>query len=173
VTLPADIIAELTERGQTVATAESLTAGMVCVRLTEVPGASAVVRGGLVVYATDLKASLAGVDEKLLKRHGAVHPEVASQLARGARVRCGADWGLGLTGLAGPGEQDGVEAGTVHIGLAAGANVTGGDVTGDETIVVRSFRFKGDRARVREASTAAALDLLREHLGLPVRSLLA
>src|SRR5215217_472277 len=107
--IPTDIIAELTKRGQTVATAESLTAGLVCVRLTDVPGSSAVVRGGLVVYATELKASLAGVDAELLKKYGPVHPEVALQLAEGARRRCGADWGLGLTGVAGPDGQNGVE----------------------------------------------------------------
>lgn len=89
------VLAELVSRRQTVATAESLTAGLVCATLTEVSGASAVVRGGLVVYATDLKAALADVDPDLLARHGAVHPEVAAQLAEGGRGRCGADWGSG------------------------------------------------------------------------------
>ncbi|MCC5698600.1 CinA family protein, partial [Klebsiella pneumoniae] len=114
----ADVLEQLRQRGQTVATAESLTAGLLCAVLTEVPGASAVVRGGLVVYATDLKAGLAGVDRQLLAERGAVDPEVARQLAAGARERCGADWGVGLTGVAGPDPQDGVAPGTVHIGIA-------------------------------------------------------
>ncbi|WAL63688.1 CinA family protein [Amycolatopsis cynarae] len=148
------LIARLTERGETVATAESLTAGLVCATLTEVPGASAVVRGGLVVYATDLKAKLAGVDEALLAEHGAVHPEVAAQLAAGARERCGADWGLGLTGVAGPDPQDGVTPGTVHIALAGAGSCR-----------VRTHRFEGGRASVRTNSVRAALELLGAALG--------
>lgn len=149
----AEVISALVERGETVATAESLTAGLVCVTLTEVPGASKAVRGGLVVYATELKARLAGVDPRLLAEHGAVHPEVAAQLAEGARERCGADWGLGLTGVAGPDSQDGVEPGTVHIGLA-----------GPGVREVRTHRFEGDRAAVRTSSVRAALELLRQSL---------
>ncbi|WP_020674366.1 nicotinamide-nucleotide amidohydrolase family protein [Amycolatopsis nigrescens] len=147
------VVSALTRLAQTVATAESLTAGLVCATLTTVPGASAVVRGGLVVYATELKTALAGVDPALLAEHGAVHPEVAAQLAEGARDRCGADWGLGLTGVAGPAGQDGVAPGTVHIGLA-GAGVR----------TVRTSTFSGDRPAVRAASVIAALDLLGEHL---------
>ncbi|SFK85365.1 CinA family protein [Amycolatopsis sacchari] len=151
--LARQLIADLTARGETVATAESLTAGLVCVTLTEVPGASAVVRGGLVVYATELKARLAGVDTRLLAEHGAVHPEVAAQLAEGARDRCGATWGLGLTGVAGPDPQDGVVPGTVHIGLA-----------GPGVRDVRTHWFEGDRALVRTESVRAALLLLGEQL---------
>ncbi|WP_328451643.1 CinA family protein [Amycolatopsis sp. NBC_00438] len=112
------LVAALKARGETVAAAESLTAGLVCATLARVPGASAVLRGGLVVYATELKTRLAGVDPELLAEHGAVFPEVAAQLAVGARERCGATWGLGLTGVAGPAAQDGVAPGTVHLGLA-------------------------------------------------------
>jgi nicotinamide-nucleotide amidase len=143
------VIAGLIDRGETVATAESLTAGLVCATLTEVPGASAVVRGGLVVYATDLKIRLARVDPALLAESGAVDPEVAAQLAEGAREVCGADWGLGLTGVAGPDPQDGVAPGTVHIGLA-GAGIR----------EVRTQWFDGDRASVRTNSVRAALALL-------------
>ncbi|MBK1788607.1 CinA family protein [Prauserella cavernicola] len=149
----ARLVAELVRRGQTVATAESLTAGLVCAVLTEVPGSSAVVRGGLVVYATDLKESLAGVDGALLAEHGAVHPEVAAQLAEGARTRCGADWGLGLTGVAGPDPQDGVAVGTVFVAVAgAGVRTT------------RTLRIDGDREAVRRASVTGALGLLGEQL---------
>jgi nicotinamide-nucleotide amidase len=144
-----DVVRALKARGETVATAESLTAGLVAAEITTVPGASAVLRGGLVVYATDLKATLAGVDAALLAAHGAVHPEVARQLAEGARTRCGATWGLGLTGVAGPDPQDGVDAGTVHIGLS-----------GPSGSAVETITVGGDRHEVRSASVIAALDLL-------------
>lgn len=147
------VISALAGQGATVATAESLTAGLLCAELTEIPGASEVVRGGLVVYATELKVSLAGVDAALLQRHGPVHPEVAAALAEGARVRCGATWGVGLTGVAGPASQDGVAAGTVHIGLA-GARVR-------ET---RTVQLPGERADVRQGTVRAALELLTEQL---------
>ncbi|RSM83986.1 damage-inducible protein [Kibdelosporangium aridum] len=145
------MIASLKDRGETVATAESLTAGLVTAALTTVPGSSAVVRGGFVVYATDLKWGLAGVDPELLAARGAVDPEVAVQLATGARDRCGATWGIGLTGVAGPDPQDGVAPGTVHLGVAGptGANVA--------TITVA-----GDRHEVRAASVRKAVDLLVE-----------
>ncbi|MBB5805188.1 nicotinamide-nucleotide amidase [Saccharothrix ecbatanensis] len=152
-----DVVRALLARGETVATAESLTAGMVTVELTSVPGSSAVVRGGLVVYATDLKQALAGVDAALLAEHGAVHPEVARQLAEGARERCGATWGLGLTGVAGPDPQDGVAPGTVHIGLSGSSGSS-----------VESLTLGGDRGQVRRRSAMAALDLLLAHLKIPV-----
>lgn len=149
----AELIVALRERNQTVATAESLTAGLVCATLTAVPGASAVVRGGLIVYATELKAALAGVDQALLAEHGAVHPEVARQLAQGARTRCVATWGLGLTGVAGPDPQDGVLPGTVHIGLA-----------GPQGCEVNTVHLSGDRAAIRRESVRAGLDLLKQAL---------
>lgn len=152
--LAEEVVAALTTRGQTVATAESITAGGVCVMLTTVPGSSAVLRGGLVVYATDLKVALAGVDEDLLSEHGPVHPEVARQLADGARSTCGADWGLGITGVAGPGPADGVSAGTVHVGLAGPGGVR----------TCRSLTSERDRAGVRADAVRAALELVREHL---------
>ncbi|NUT46535.1 MAG: CinA family protein [Saccharothrix sp.] len=153
----ADVVRALRDRGETIATAESLTAGLVTAELTTVPGSSAVVRGGLVVYATDLKHSLAGVDAALLAEHGAVHPEVARQLAEGARERCGATWGLGLTGVAGPDPQDGVAPGTVHIGLS-----------GPSGSFVHTLTLGGDRHEVRKDSTTAALDLLRDRLKIRV-----
>lgn len=149
----AALIGALTARGETVAAAESLTAGLVCATLARVPGASAALRGGLVVYATELKTALAGVDPGLLAAHGAVHPEVAAQLAEGARDRCGATWGLGLTGVAGPSAQDGVDPGTVHVGLA-----------GPGTRTVRTLGLTGDRDLIRTESVLAAFALLGEHL---------
>ncbi|MFD9894361.1 CinA family protein [Amycolatopsis sp. NPDC059027] len=149
----AELVTSLIERGETVATAESLTAGLVCATLTGVPGSSAVVRGGLIVYATDLKAELAGVDRALLAEHGAVHPEVAAQLAEGARDRCGATWGLGLTGVAGPASQDGVAPGTVYVALA-----------GRGTRTVRTLGLDGGRERIRTEAVRAVFALLGEHL---------
>jgi nicotinamide-nucleotide amidase len=147
------LVAALIARGETIAAAESLTAGLVCATLAQVPGASAVLRGGLVVYATDLKIRLAGVDPELLADHGAVHPEVAAQLAAGARERCGATWGLGLTGVAGPAAQDGAAPGTVHVGL-----------DGPGTRTVRTLDLSGDRDMIRTESVRAAFALLGEHL---------
>src|SRR3954447_22237457 len=92
----------LLDRAETVAAAESLTAGLFCATLASVPGASATLRGGVVVYATDLKRALAGVPADVLAAHGPVSPETAAALADGVRGRCGATWGIGLTGVAGP-----------------------------------------------------------------------
>lgn len=152
-TEPESVVRLLIERGETVATAESLTAGLVTATLTTVPGSSAVVRGGLVVYATDLKASLADVPADLLAEHGAVHPDVAAALAEGARRACGADWGVGLTGVAGPDPQDGVPPGRVYLG-----------VSGPPGTSVTCLDLPGGRHAVRTASVAAALDALRSAL---------
>lgn len=149
----AAVLAMLRETGQTVATAESLTGGAVSAALTEVAGASAVVRGGLVVYATDLKTTLAGVRAEVLAEHGAVHPEVAAALAMGARERCAADLGLGLTGVAGPDSQDGADPGTVYLALA-----------GPGEISFRKLHLDGDRYTVRAAAVRAAVNLLRLHV---------
>src|SRR3954454_10565909 len=108
----------LLDRGHTVAAAESLTAGLFCATLASVPGASATLRGGVVVYATELKAVLAGVPAALLAEHGPVSPETAAALAEGIRVRCGATWGVGLTGVAGPDPVDGHGPGRVYLGLS-------------------------------------------------------
>jgi nicotinamide-nucleotide amidase len=142
----------LVARGETVATAESLTAGLVGAALTSTPGSSATYRGGVIVYATDLKATLAGVSSALLDARGAVDVEVAAALATGARDRLGATWGLGLTGVAGPDPQDGVVAGTVFIGLAGPA----------EPPKVASLLLPGDRDAVRSGAVDAALTLLRD-----------
>jgi nicotinamide-nucleotide amidase len=145
-----ELVGALKTRGETVATAESLTGGLVAAVLTSVPGSSAVVRGGLVVYATPLKHELAGVSSELLASYGPVHPDVAAQLADGARTVCGATWGIGLTGVAGPDPQDGIEPGVVHIGVSG--------PTGAE---VRTIGYDGNRHQVRAAAVATALDLLR------------
>lgn len=111
-------LAALSARRETLAVAESLTGGLLAATLVDVPGASDVFRGGLIVYATDLKATLAGVDPALLAARGPVDPDVAVALAEGARQRCGAQWGIATTGVAGPAAQDGAPVGTVFLGLA-------------------------------------------------------
>ena len=147
------IVARLTAAGQTVAVAESLTAGLVGAALTEVAGSSAVFRGGLLVYATDLKASRAGVPQAVLDEHGAVSARTAEALAEGVRVRLGATYGLALTGVAGPDPQEGHPPGTLHIAVA-----------GPDRTVSRSLRLPGERARVRLLAVTAGLDLLRRQL---------
>lgn len=138
----------LRSRGWTLATAESLTAGLLAATVAEVPGASAVLRGGLIVYATDLKHELAGVPTDTLARHGAVSAETAQALAAGAAERCGAAVGVGLTGVAGPDRQEGNPAGTVHLGLCA---------PGLEPCSV-PLLLDGDRDRIRRAAVDAALE---------------
>ncbi len=152
-----DVLRLLGERGETLGVAESLTGGLLAATVVDVPGASRSFRGGLVVYATDLKARLAGVPEPLLAAHGPVHPDVAAALAAGARERCLADWGLATTGVAGPDPQDGVPPGTVYLGLAGPHGVA----------TVRRLELAGDRPAIRRAAVTAALDMLAEALGNP------
>lgn len=148
------LLAALRGRGWTVGTAESLTGGLVVARLVDVPGASRVVRGGVVAYATDAKASVLGVDADLLAAHGAVHPDVARQLAERARVVLGADVGLGTTGVAGPDPQDGISPGTVHIAVATPTGT-----------VVRTLALVGDRATIRAATCDAVLRAALSQVG--------
>jgi nicotinamide-nucleotide amidase len=151
----AGVVRALLARGETVATAESLTGGLVAATLVEIPGVSAVFRGGLVVYATDLKHALAGVPETLLTERGAVDPDVALALAAGARERCAADWGLATTGVAGPDPQDGKPAGLVYVAASSA----------DHRAVTRLQLVGATRRQVRRASVAAALGQLLEQLG--------
>lgn len=141
--------AALLARGETLAVAESLTGGAVGAALTAVPGASATLRGAVVAYATDLKTALLGVDPTLLARTGAVHPDVAAQMAVGVRERLGATYGLATTGVAGPDPQDGRPPGEVHVAVAGPAGVER-----------RALVVGGDRGAVRAAAVAAALRLL-------------
>lgn len=152
-TLPAVVVRRLAAAGATVAVAESLTAGLLGASITEVAGSSAVFRGGLQVYATDLKASLAGVDPQVLAEHGAVSEQTALALAAGVRERLGADYGVALTGVAGPDGQQGHPPGTVHVAVA-----------GPDGVVHRERRLPGDRQRVRLLAVTSALDLLRRQL---------
>jgi nicotinamide-nucleotide amidase len=148
-----DVVAMLKRRGETLACAESLTGGLVCAAVTDVPGASAVLRGGVVSYSTDVKASVLGVDHHLLERVGAVDAGVARQMARSACRVLGSDWGVATTGVAGPDPQDGAAVGTVYVAVAG----PGGSK-------VHEHHFDGDRPAIRAAAVRAALDLLRDAL---------
>jgi nicotinamide-nucleotide amidase len=141
--------ARLRAAGATVAVAESLTGGLLCAALTTTAGASATMRGGLVVYGTDLKAQLAGVSSELLAERGAVDPDVARELAVGARTRLGATYGLGVTGVAGPDPQDGKPVGTVWAALA-----------GPGFAEVSRVEVSGDREAIRQGAVEACLRLL-------------
>ena len=149
-----DLVARLTAAGQTVAVAESLTGGLVAAALTEVPGASIVVRGGVLAYATDLKAQVLGVDPLLLARVGPVDPHVAEQMARGVRSLMGATYGVSTTGVAGPDQVDGKAVGTVYVG-----------VSGPVADRVKALRLSGDRGEIRTQSVLAVLGLLSESVG--------
>jgi nicotinamide-nucleotide amidase len=135
--------------GQTVGTAESLTGGLVAAALTTVPGASAVVRGGIVAYAADLKSSLLSVPADLIDRFGTVHPDIALAMASGARTRLGATVGVATTGVAGPDPADGQPVGTVHIAVSTPARA-----------VHEALVLSGDRAEIRRSTVDHLLDLL-------------
>lgn len=146
----ASLLAELQRRGETLAAAESITGGLLSATIVNVPGASKVFRGALIVYATDLKHTLAGVDASLLAERGPVDPDVALALARGAASRCAATWGLATTGVAGPEPQDGVPVGTVFVSVWGPVEA------------VRRLTLTGDRTEIRAATVGAALALLQE-----------
>ncbi|MCW2684702.1 MAG: Competence/damage-inducible protein cinA [Blastococcus sp.] len=143
----------LLDRGETVAAAESLTAGLFCATMATVPGASATLRGGVIVYATDLKVALAGVPADLLSGHGPVSSETAAALAEGVRVACTSSWGIGLTGVAGPDSVDGHGPGRVYLGTSDGRRTD-----------VVELDLPGDRAAVRGGAVAAAVDALLARL---------
>ena len=148
----AQLIAELTRRGLTIAVAESLTGGALTAELIRIPGASVVVNGGVVAYQTVLKHTVLGVDRALLDEHGPVHPQVAAQMAAGVRACLAvdgrpADIGVATTGVAGPDSQGGQVPGTVFLGLSR---------RGEASVV--PLRLHGDRAAIRAASVAAAIE---------------
>jgi nicotinamide-nucleotide amidase len=154
----AAVVAALTARGETVAVAESLTGGLVVSELVGVPGASAVVRGGVVAYATPVKATVLGVDADLLAERGAVDPEVARQMAAGVRIALAVDgvpatWGISTTGVAGPDPQDGKPVGTVFIGIASA-----------QSAAAVELHLDGDRGAIRSAVVSELLARLRSRL---------
>lgn len=153
------IIATLIERGYSIAVAESLTGGLLVAELIATPGASAVVLGGVVAYNTQLKHTVLGVDATLLAEHGAVHADVAAQMATGVRaalaVAAGpAHIGISTTGVAGPDLQDGQAVGTVFLGFAIG-----------DEVHTKQLALSGSRARIRSAAVFESLSELSRILG--------
>lgn len=147
------VVAALRAAGETVAAAESVTGGLVTGALVSVPGASVVVRGGVVAYATDLKTTLLGVARSLLDERGAVDPDVAAAMAVGVRDRLAATYGLATTGVAGPDPADGQPVGTVYVAVAGGGGT-----------VVRRFHLDGRRPEIRQRAVSDCLTLLLDRL---------
>jgi len=142
------VLEALEAQGRTLAVAESLTGGSVCAALVAVPGASRVVRGAVVAYATELKRTLLGVDDRLLTLDGAVHPDVARAMAEGVRSALGADVGLATTGVAGPDPVEGQPVGTVFVAVASARGTR-----------VTELALSGSRDQVRASAVTALLDL--------------
>ncbi len=156
-----DIVARVVmENRATIAVAESCTGGLLAERLTNLPGSSAYFLGGIVCYSNDLKTRLVGVPAEMIEAKGAVSSEVALALASGIRNLTGATLGIGITGIAGPGGgTPDKPVGLVHIGIA--------DEHGPRE---KSFRFPGDRERIRFFATQNALDAVRRHFLFPQRA---
>ena len=153
-TVDEQVFGLLRDSARTIAVAESCTGGLLCARLTDRPGSSEVVRGGLVVYSDAAKVALAGVDPDVIARAGAVSEQVAIALADGARMALEADVGVGITGIAGPGgATEGKPVGLVWLA-----------VSHDGHRLVRSVTLPGGRADVRDRSTTVALHLVRRLL---------
>lgn len=153
-TAAVEAVEALRAAGATVATAESLTGGLVCATLVSVPGASDVVRGGVVAYAPEVKTTMLGVDAVLIAERGTVDADVAAAMARGAAERLGATYGLATTGVAGPDASEGKPPGTVHIAVA-----------GPDGVQTRLLALAGDRDAIRSGTVAALLSLLVATLG--------
>jgi nicotinamide-nucleotide amidase len=152
--MEATLVRMLTERAKTLALAESCTGGMIAHRLTNVPGASAVLKCGLVTYSNEAKRDFLGVSVAALEEHGAVSDVVARQMAQGARQMCRADYALSVTGIAGPGGgSEAKPVGTVYVALAD-----------EKATVVERYFNPFDRETFKWVTSQQALDLLRRAL---------
>lgn len=152
-TIAQTAIEMLTREGLIVATCESLTGGLICATLVDVPGASKVVRGGLITYQTDTKTLLAGVDAGLIGECGVVSAEVARAMAEGARQRLGVDIAVSATGMASPGGDDEPPAGTVFVGISSAKGVR-----------AIPLHLSGDRQEVRQQTVEAAIRAITEEI---------
>lgn len=148
------LVAALTGARQRFATAESLTGGLIGAAVTAVPGASAVYCGGVISYATELKATLAGVPNVVLAEWGPVAEATASAMAAGVRARTGADWAIAVTGVAGPDPQDGHQPGEVWIGIARP----------DGSAMASRIDLAGSRDEIRARTVNAALRQLLDQV---------
>nr|WP_281496873.1 nicotinamide-nucleotide amidohydrolase family protein [Ornithinimicrobium sp. F0845] len=149
-------VEELRRAGASIATAESLTGGLVCAALTSVPGASSVVFGGIASYSSDLKIRVLGVPADVIAEHGTVAEQTALHMADGARRVAGADVGVATTGVAGPDPTEGKPVGEVFVA-----------VTRESVRLVRVFTFHGSREQVRRQAVESALELVIEALSGP------
>jgi nicotinamide-nucleotide amidase len=149
------VVTTLADRGLTLATAESLTAGLVCADLADIPGCSQVLRGGIVAYDVEVKAAVLGLDGAVLAR-GVVSRPVAEAMAQAARLRLGADVGVATTGVAGPEPHGGEPVGSVWIAVAV-----------DGRVRSEHLSLDGDRAAIRCQTVAACWDLVLAVLGVP------
>lgn len=154
--LAAGCLAQVRATGSTLATAESLTAGMVASTLADIPGASDVLLGGIAAYASDVKVRVLGVDAGLVATYGVVSAECAAAMARRAVDLFGATWAVSTTGVAGPDRQEGRAVGTVFVAVA-----------GPGVDAVRELRLGGLRAQIRAASVVEALTLLSASIPTP------
>ena len=152
-TLASALQAELFQRSQMLATAESLTGGRLGDVLSAAPGASDTYLGGVISYATEVKHSVLGVSEATIEEHGVVSGECAEEMAAGVRKLVGADWAVSTTGVAGPTKQEGKPVGLVFIGVA-----------GPSGVLSRRFDFDGERAEIREKVVRTAIDLVLERV---------
>lgn len=152
-TLAAGLVERLAHAGRTLSVAESLTGGLLADTIVSIPGASAVFRGGVVAYATDVKHRVLGVPAALLEAKTAVDPEVANAMAAGVMRLVGSDVAIATTGVAGPDPVGDQPVGMVFIAVVEQG-------TGVE--IVRGMRFDGDRQSIREQSVSAALSILAE-----------
>ncbi len=144
-----EAVALLQARGLTVGTCESLTGGMICSTLVDVPGASKVVRGGLITYQTDMKTLLADVDAALIADKGVVSGEVARAMAAGARARLGVDVAVSATGMASPGDENDPPAGTVYVGLAS-----------EKGVRAIALHLTGSRQEIRHQTVEQAIQAI-------------
>jgi nicotinamide-nucleotide amidase len=148
------IVQQLSERGQSLAIAESCTGGWIAHRITEIPGASRILRGSLVAYQAGIKTLELGISNDFLSAHGVVSEATAKAMAQEIRQKWGADFGLATTGYLGPGGGDSfAPVGTVWIGLST-----------PEGTLAREYRYESQRARAKERASQSALDLLRRNL---------
>jgi len=142
------LVSTLRQVRLTIATAESLTAGLISATIADVPGASAVLRGGLTAYATEVKRSCLHLDAELLERHGAISSECAEAMAYQARLLFNADVAVSATGVSGPEQQEGQPVGTVYVAVASSSEVR-----------IARLSLEGDRRAIRVATVEAALTL--------------
>ena len=144
------VMYRLVERGETLATAESLTGGLVGDLLTSVPGSSAFYLGGVIAYATEVKRAVLGVSEETVEKYGVVSAECAAEMAAGALARTGATWAVSTTGVAGPEPQEDKPVGLVYVAVDGPRSA------------VRELRLEGDRGAIRrQACEEAFIALLQ------------